>query len=72
VAAGVVLKHKRKAGNFANGELAAGEIGLNTNSGAWFYSADGLTSVQLTTKIETRTSDPASPAVGDIWLRTDL
>lgn len=22
--------------------------------------------------IETRTSDPSSPAVGDIWLRTDL
>lgn len=47
MAAGVTIKHKRKTANFADGELAAGEWGLNTNSGTWFFSSDGLTVTAL-------------------------
>lgn len=41
--AGVTLKHKRKAGAFANGELAAGEWGLDVTAGVWYFSRNGTT-----------------------------
>lgn len=43
MAAGVTLKHKRKAGAFVGGELAAGEWGLDTANNAWYYSLNGTT-----------------------------
>jgi hypothetical protein len=43
MAAGVTIQHKRKASDFVGGELEAGEMGLNTDSGVWFYSTDGTT-----------------------------
>jgi hypothetical protein len=46
MAAGVTIKHKRKAGAFANGELAAGEWGLDTTNSIWYFSANGTTVVQ--------------------------
>lgn len=49
MAAGVTIKHKRKAGAFSNGELAAGEWGLDVSGSDWYYSANGTTVVQLPT-----------------------
>ncbi len=45
--AGIIIKHKRKTTNFVGGELAAGEMGLNTVSGIWFFSVDGSTVTSL-------------------------
>lgn len=47
MAAGVVLKHKRKTTNFVAGELQAGELGLNTSIGLWHFSSDGSTITPL-------------------------
>lgn len=43
--AGVTLKQKRKAGAFTGGELAAGEIGVDTTNSRLQFSADGTTIV---------------------------
>lgn len=43
MAAGVVIKHKRKAGAFVNGELQAGEWGLDVSAGVWYFSRNGTT-----------------------------
>jgi hypothetical protein len=44
MSAGTRLQLKRKSsGNFVAGELAAGEMGLNTTTGLWWFSVDGLT-----------------------------
>jgi hypothetical protein len=40
---GTVIKHKRKAGSFVNGELAAGEWGLDVTAGVWWFSRNGTT-----------------------------
>lgn len=47
MAAGVVVKHKRKTSAFADGELAAGEFGLDTTNKVWFCSVDGTTTLLL-------------------------
>ena len=47
MAAGITIKHKRKAGAFSNGELAAGEWGLDTTNSTWYYSANGTTVEEL-------------------------
>lgn len=47
MAAGITFKPKRKAGAFSGGELAAGEVGLDTLRRCWYYSADGSTVVTL-------------------------
>lgn len=47
MAAGLTIKHKRKAGAFSNGELAAGELGLDTTNSVLYYSANGTTVVSL-------------------------
>lgn len=49
MAAGVQIKHKRKAGAFSNGELAAGEWGLDTTNSVWYYSVNGTTVIALST-----------------------
>lgn len=43
-------------------------------SGEWITLENGITmnGTALSFVLENRTSDPASPAVGQIWLRTDL
>lgn len=41
MAAGVIVRHKRKITNFVGGELAAGEMGVNTATAAWWFSVDG-------------------------------
>jgi hypothetical protein len=43
MAAGTTIKHKRKAGAFVNGELQAGEQGLDVTSGDWWFSRNGTT-----------------------------
>lgn len=45
MAAGVTIKHKRKAGAFVAGELAAGEFGVDVSTGNVYLSVNG-TSVQ--------------------------
>jgi hypothetical protein len=45
--AGTTIKHKRKAGAFANGELAIGELGLDITNSVWYYSTNGTTVVSL-------------------------
>ena len=47
MAAGATIKHKRKAGAFTNGELAAGEFGLDTNNFEWYFSNTGSTVTRL-------------------------
>lgn len=46
MAAGAVIKHKRKASAFTGGELAAGEFGLDTATGDIYVSSDGSTVTQ--------------------------
>lgn len=48
MAAGVAYKHIRKAGAFAGGELAAGQIGVNTSVPRIEFSADGSTVSTIT------------------------
>lgn len=64
MAAGVTIKHKRKTTNFVAGELAAGEAGLNTTSGIWFYSPDGVTVISL--------EKPNNQAVADQTINAGL
>lgn len=47
MAAGVLIKHKRKAGAFTDGELAAGEWGLDVSNTTWYFSINGTTVVSL-------------------------
>ena len=49
MAAGITIKHKRKSGAFSNGELAAGEWGLDVSGGTWYYSLNGTTVQALAT-----------------------
>jgi len=43
MAAGTTILHKRKAGAFVGGELAAGEFGVDTTNGAIYVSYNGTT-----------------------------
>ena len=47
MAAGVTIKLKRKAGAFINGDLAAGELGLDVTNSKLYASNDGSTVYQL-------------------------
>lgn len=49
MAAGVLIKHKRKAGAFVNGELQAGEWGLDVSNITWYFSINGTTVEFLST-----------------------
>lgn len=48
MAAGITIKHKRKAGAFVGGELAAGELGLDITNSNWYFSVNGSTVTQIT------------------------
>jgi hypothetical protein len=41
MAAGTEIKLKRKAGNFTTGQLAEGEVGVNTSDKILEFSTDG-------------------------------
>ena len=43
MAAGTLIKVKRKAGAFVGTDLAAGELGIDTTNGHLYYSHDGTT-----------------------------
>ncbi len=47
MAAGATIKHKRKAGAFVDGELAAGEWGLDVSNTVWYFSINGTTVVEF-------------------------
>lgn len=40
---GLIYKHVRKAGPFLNGELSAGQIGVDTTNGILYFSKEGTT-----------------------------
>lgn len=63
MAAGVTIKHKRKAGAIVNGELAAGEIGLDTTNSVWYYSGNGTTVAAL---VGTHTHNATDINAGDL------
>jgi hypothetical protein len=44
---GITIKHVRKAGAFVNGELSAGETGLDVTNGTWYFSRNGTTVEQM-------------------------
>lgn len=48
MAAGVQIKHKRKAGAFVGGELAAGEMGVDVSNSIVYFSVDGATVTAIT------------------------
>lgn len=43
MAAGTTIQHKRKAGVFTGGQLAAGEFGVDTTNGVVYFSTNGST-----------------------------
>jgi microcystin-dependent protein len=45
--AGTTILFKRKAGAFSNGELQAGEMGIDTTNGRVYFSINGTTVTQL-------------------------
>lgn len=47
MAAGVTIKIKRKAGPFVNGELEAGELGLDITNSYMYSSNDGVNTYQI-------------------------
>jgi hypothetical protein len=51
MAKGTIIKHTRKAGAFVNGELQAGEWGLDVTNSAWYYSINGTTVLLLATTV---------------------
>ena len=63
MAAGVTIKHKRKAGAFSNGELAAGEWGLDTTNNVWYYSTNGTTVASISTTPGVSQADAIAYAV---------
>jgi|ERR1044072_1218193 hypothetical protein len=66
MAAGVVIKHKRKAGNFAANDLAAGEVGVNTTDKCLNFSTTGSDMVWQQ-KISTVTTSASPTPTGDAW-----
>lgn len=64
MAAGVTIKNKRKAGNFATSELAAGEIGVNTTDKRLNFSTTG-SDVIFDEKVSTTTSSSTPTPTGD-------
>lgn len=70
MAAGVKIQHKRKAGAFVDGELAAGEFGLDVSGNRWYYSLNGATVASL--NAGAGTVDTANgPLVGEFARFTD-
>jgi len=47
MAAGTTIQHKRKAGAFTTGNLAAGEFGVDTTNSRVYFSADGSAVVRV-------------------------
>lgn len=47
MAAGTTIQLKRKAGAFTTGQLAAGEAGVDTTNGDFYFSTDGSDVVQV-------------------------
>lgn len=64
MAAGVVIKLKRKAGAFSNGELAAGELGLDVSGNKLYASSNGSTVFLLDTVGLTEVEGDTTPKLG--------
>lgn len=60
MAKGPTLQHTRKAGPFTNGQLQAGEWGLDVSAPGWYYSINGTTVIPLTAIVATLA------AIGDV------
>lgn len=70
MAAGTTIKHKRKAGAFVNGELAAGEWGLDVSGSNWYFSTNGTTVVLFSPSAGT-VDTANSPGAGEFARFTD-
>ena len=64
MAAGATIKIKRKSGAFTNGELAAGELGLDVTNSKLYTSNDGSTVYQLDTIGLLNIVEDTSPQLG--------
>lgn len=64
MAAGVTVKIKRKAGAFSNGELAAGELGLDVTNSKLYTSANGTTVFLIDTTGLTDVVQDTTPQLG--------
>jgi hypothetical protein len=51
MAKGITIKHFRKAGAFTNGELAAGELGLDVSNSVWYFSSNGTTVANIPSSV---------------------
>ncbi len=49
MAAGSTIKHKRKAGAFVDGDLAAGELGVDVSNSTIYFSVNGTTVQAIST-----------------------
>lgn len=70
MAAGTTIKHKRKAGAFAGGELSAGEFGVDVTNSHIYFSIDG-TSVTLVATGTGTVVTTNSPIANDFARFTD-
>ncbi len=70
MAAGTLIKHKRKSGAFTGGELAAGEFGVDVSNGVCYFSKDGST-VQAIGGGSGTVDTANSPAAGEFAKFTD-
>lgn len=64
MAAGTTIKIKRKAGAFSNGELAAGELGLDVTNSKLYSSVNGTTVFLLDTAGIAEVVDDTTPTLG--------
>ena len=65
MAAGTTILHKRKAGAFSNGELQAGEFGVDTTNGQIYVSFDGTT-------VQTLPAPVSKESTGELMRQCDL
>lgn len=68
MAAGVTIKHKRKAGAFTGGELAAGEFGVDVSNNKVYSSVDGSTVFEVTGSGSGAVDTANSPNAGE-WAK---
>lgn len=69
MAAGITFKLKRKAGVFTTGQLAAGEVGIDTTNDDLYFSTDGtdIHKVRASLGKGITVPDPTADPVVGLW-----